>query len=46
MLDEQSARQKALAALRESAAALGVPPEKVRKLVATAKPKEERKLGA
>jgi len=46
MLDEQSARQKALAALRESAAALGVPPEKVRKLVATAKPKEERQLGA
>jgi plasmid maintenance system antidote protein VapI len=40
MLDEQGARQKALAALRESAAALGVPPDKVRKLVAAARPKE------
>jgi hypothetical protein len=40
MLDEQSTRQKALAALRSSAAVLGVPAEKVRKLVATAKPRE------
>ena len=40
MLAEQSTRQKALAALRSSAAALGVPAEKVRKLVATAKPRE------
>jgi len=46
MLAEQNTRQKALAALRESAAVLGVPAEKVRKLVATAKPKEERQVGA
>jgi len=40
MLDEQSARRKSLEMLRASASALGVSPEQVRKLMASAKPKE------
>jgi len=46
MLEEQAVRQKALATLRASAEALGVSSEQVRKLVATAKPKEQRQIGA
>lgn len=40
MLEQQNDRVTALAAFRASAKTLGVPPEKVRKILATAKPRD------